>query len=108
MDKASMASVKLYGNEIVQLWRNYCYFLDVLVGILLWRGRANLTLLGWKINVWFPIHSMWLFASVAIAFEKPSYALAVVFYGCAYIMIALNYHYRYEFTLGCKLALNLL
>ena len=93
-----MASVNLYLSEISHYLRSYCYFLDVVLQILLWRGQANLNIFGQSFNVWFPIHSIWLFASAALAFEKPSLAPSVVFYGLAWIMISMNYfnsHHAY-------------
>ena len=65
MDKASMTSVNLYLSEILYYWSSYCYFLDVVAGILLWRGQATLGMFGYSVNIWFPIQSIWLFASVA-------------------------------------------
>lgn len=92
MEKASMSSIKLYCSEVHEFWRNYCYFLDVMVGILLWRGRTNISVLGYTVNVWFPLQSVWLFTSVALAYEKPAFAPAIFFYGLAWIMISLNFH----------------
>ncbi|CAB9524093.1 expressed unknown protein [Seminavis robusta] len=91
MNSPSMASVRLYASEVYEIWRNYCYFLDVVANILLWRGRVNLTLFEYSANIWFPIQSIWLFVSVALAYEKPSYAPAIFFYGLAWIMISINY-----------------
>lgn len=42
MDKPSMASVKLYAEELKSHFQSYLYVVDVIVGILLWRGRATL------------------------------------------------------------------
>ena len=91
-DKASIASVKLYMNEFFSYWNHYCYFLDVVAGILLWRGRTQLSVFGCPINIWFPLHSIWLFASAAVAYEKPFLAPSIFFFGLAWIMISLNYY----------------
>ena len=91
MDKASMTSVNLYLSEILYYWSSYCYFLDVVAGILLWRGQATLGMFGYSVNIWFPIQSIWLFASVALAFERPSLVPSLLFYGLAWIMISMNY-----------------
>lgn len=91
MQKASMASVNLYLSEMSHYLRSFCYFLDVVLQILLWRGQAHFSIFGHSYNVWFPIHSIWLFASVALAFEKPSLAPSVLFYGLAWTMISMNY-----------------
>ena len=50
------------------------------------------SIFGYKANLWFPIQSVWLFASVAIACEKPSFAPSILFYGIAWIMMSLNYY----------------
>jgi hypothetical protein len=102
MEKASMASVKLYLSEVYQFWRNYCYFLDVLLGILLWRGRAAVSFLGYEANIWFPVHSVWLFVSVTVAYERPSFAPAMFFYGLAWIMISLNHYNSRHPYWGCR------
>lgn len=90
-DKASMASVNLYLSEISYYWRSYCYLLDVLADILLWRGWATIGMFGYSADIWFPIQSIWLFASVALAFEKPSLAPSLILYGLAWIMMSMNY-----------------
>lgn len=96
MQKASVASVNLYLSEISHYLISYCYFLDVALQILLWRGRANFVVFGQSFSLWFPLHSMWLFASAAIAIERPSLAPSIFFYGLAYMMISMNYFNSYH------------
>ena len=91
MQKASVASINLYLSEMSHYLRSFCYFLDVALQILLWRGRANFSMFGHSFSLWFPIHSVCLFVGVAVAFEKPSLAPSIFFYGLAYIMISMNY-----------------
>ena len=92
MDMPSMSSVRLYVSEAFDLWHNYCYFLDVWANIVLWRGRACVSVFGYSTSIWFPIHSLWLFVSCAVAYEKPQFAPAIFFFGLAWIMISTNMH----------------
>jgi hypothetical protein len=90
MDKPSVASVRLYANEAYDLWLNYCYFLDVWANIFLWRGRTHISMFGYSATLWFPIHSIWLFVSCAMAYEKPPFAPAIFFFGLAWLMMSTN------------------
>jgi hypothetical protein len=92
MDKPSVASVRSYASEAGDLGRNFCYFLDVWANIFLWRGRARTSIFGYSVTTWFPIHSIWLFVSCVVAYEKPPFAPAIFFFGLAWIMISTNMH----------------
>lgn len=88
MDQASVASVRAYGDELLSYVTDYCYFLDVLFEILLWRGRARL--LGY--SVWFPIHSLVLFAVLCLCLEYPKKSPAFLLYGVCWILMSTQYH----------------
>ena len=92
MTDATVTSVKLYANELLDYWKKYCYLFDVAAGILLWRGRANVSLFGWSCSVWFPIHSVVLFAAVVVGLEFPRFLPSVIFYLLAYCLLAVNYY----------------
>lgn len=89
MEKVNLDSVKLYANELVAYWKNYCYFLDVMIGIFLWRGRLKVSK---NRSIWFPLHSTALFFTVALAFERPQLIPPIFFYGITWIMLSINYH----------------
>ena len=87
-----MESVKFYANELMSYGLVYCYLVDVMIGVLLWRGRANVWLGFTTVNIWFPIHSIALLTAAIVVIEVPSMIPAVFFFGVAYIMLALNYY----------------
>jgi hypothetical protein len=89
MEKVNLDSVKLYANELVAYWKHYCIFLDVMMGIFLWRGRLQVSKTR---SIWFPLHSMVLLFAVALAFERPLLIPPIFFYGIAWIMLSINYH----------------
>lgn len=89
MEKSSLDSVKLYAKELKAYWKNYCFFLDVMVEIFLWRGRLQITKAR---SVWFPLRSMVLLGAVTVAFERTHLIPTVFFYGIAWIMLSINYH----------------
>ena len=92
MTDVTIESVKLYANEVLDYWKKYCYLFDVAAGILLWRGRANVSLLGKDFSIWFPIHSMVLFAAVFVGLEYPVFLPSVFFYMLAYGLLCVNYY----------------
>jgi hypothetical protein len=92
MTEVTVASVKLYFSEIISYWRKYCYLLDVLAGILLWRGRANITFLGMDFSVWFPIHSALLFIAVVLGLERPELLPSIVLYTMTHALLVNNYY----------------
>jgi hypothetical protein len=89
MEMVNLDSVKLYANELVAYWKNYCFFLDVMMGIFLWRGRLQVSK---NRSIWFPLHSMVLLFTVALAFERPLLIPPIFFYGIAWIMLSINYN----------------
>eukprot|EP00980_Cylindrotheca_fusiformis_P026158 scaffold15472_cov117-Cylindrotheca_fusiformis.AAC.22 len=91
--EVSVKSLKLYVQEILGHWKQFCYLLDVLAEILLWRGSMKLELFsGRQVSVWCPIHSAYLLLSVMYAVEHPDFAPAVFLYGIAYTLLWKNYH----------------
>ena len=88
-----MASIKLYISELKEYRESICCFLDLIANIILWRGKATLSFCGYQFSIWFPIHSIWLFTSAVLAFEKPKLAPPIFFFGIAWVMISLNYNY---------------
>jgi hypothetical protein len=91
MTEATVQSVRLYAQELLSYWKKYCYLLDVLFGIFLWRGRAKAQLFGCTFSVWFPIHSIVLFTAVVVGLEFPHYLPSVFLYLLAYCLLAVNY-----------------
>jgi hypothetical protein len=89
MTQVTVQSVKLYVNELISYWGKYCYLLDVLVGVLLWRGRLHITK---NLSIWFPIHSAVLFAAMAFAVECPQFLPSIFLYAIAYALLMNNYY----------------
>jgi len=89
MDEANIKTCKLLAREVVGYWSSYCYVADVVLEILLWRGR-------WRMSdqrsIWFPIHSVMLFTGAVIFVERPHYTLPILLYALAWILLTLNYH----------------
>lgn len=107
MEQASLESVTFYANELMSYGLVYCYLIDVVIGILLWRGRANVWLGGTTVNIWFPIHSVALLIAAAVVMERPDMIPAVFFFGIAYMMLAINFYgSRYPYPWNrCKVRL---
>lgn len=91
MEKASMSSIKLYLSELKEYWISICCFLDLVSCIFLWRGRAKISLFRKAFSIWFPIHSIWLFISAIVAYERPNLCFPIFLYGVAWVMISTNY-----------------
>jgi hypothetical protein len=89
MTQVTVQSVKLYVNELISYWGKYCYLLDVLAGVLLWRGRLHIST---NRSIWFPIHSAMLFAAMAVAVERPAFLPSIFLYAIAYALLMNNYH----------------
>jgi hypothetical protein len=89
MTQVTVQSVKLYVNELISYWGKYCYLLDVLVGVLLWRGRLQITK---NLSVWFPIHSTALFVATVFAVEHPAFLPSIFLYAIAYALLMNNYY----------------
>jgi hypothetical protein len=108
MDKASVETCKLYANELMSYGPVIFYTLDVILGVLLWRGRANIPLgiRNWKLNIWFPIHSIVLLTSAVVAIEIPFLVPTVILYLIAWIFLTINYHgSRYPYPWNqCKVS----
>ena len=92
MEEPSVESVTFYANELMTYGLVYCYLIDVAIGILLWRGRANVWLGFTTVNIWFPIHSVALLTAAVVAIERPDMIPAVFFFGISYMMLVLNYY----------------
>lgn len=88
MTDVTLESVKLYATEVLEHWQRYCYFLDVLAHILLWRGRVTV----WGCSIWFPIDSIVFFVGLSLAVEFPAYMPSVAFYLIAYALLCNNYY----------------
>lgn len=87
MTDVTLESVKLYATEVKEHWQRYCYFLDILAHLILWRGRANI--LGR--SFWFPIHSVVFFVGISLAVEYPVYLPSLISYLIAYVLLCNNY-----------------
>lgn len=92
LEEPSMDSVTMYAGELFAYRYHLFYFIDVILNILLWRGRVNLSFRGQAIRVWCPIHSMVLFASAALALEFPGKIPPIILYLIAWSMLSVNYH----------------
>jgi hypothetical protein len=86
-----MESIKIYARELMEYGSVICYLIDVMLGVLLWRGRAKLQLVGITFKIWFPIHSAVLFVSAALAIENPLLIPTILFYGLAWILLTIGY-----------------
>ena len=89
MEQPSVSSVKLYAAELVSYWKDYCFLLDIIFEVLLWRGRIRVTK---TLSVWFPMHSIALFAAAVLLLERPDFILPITLYGIAWILLSVNYH----------------
>lgn len=89
MEKPTVDSVKLYAAEVTSYWTHYCYFLDVLFEILLWRGRWYISS---KTSVWFPIQSMVFAAFILVSIERPELCASMFFYMLAWCLLSTNFY----------------
>jgi hypothetical protein len=89
MDDSTMASCKLFVNEIISYWTSYCYVVDVVAGILLWRGRWHLRP---GISIWFPIDSFALFVAAVVCVERVDLILPILLIAIAWILVSIKYH----------------
>uniref|UniRef100_A0A7S0KZP6 Uncharacterized protein n=1 Tax=Asterionellopsis glacialis TaxID=33640 RepID=A0A7S0KZP6_9STRA len=94
MEKACLRTTKIQANEIKSYGTSICYAIDVLLGVLLWRGRANVSipLSSIVLNIWFPIHSVALFLAAILAIEFPTLTPTILLYSLAWTMATINYH----------------
>jgi hypothetical protein len=88
MEEPTVNTVKLYAAEVTSYWQHYCYFLDIMFEIFLWRGRWHLSETK---SFWFPIQSVAFAASILISLEYPHLAGAMFFYLLAWVMLRLNF-----------------
>lgn len=88
MTDVTIESVKLYATEVKEHWQRYCYFLDVLAHVMLWRGRVKMC----GLSVWFPLPSVTFFVGLSLAVEFPAYIPSVAFYLLAYALLSNNYN----------------
>jgi hypothetical protein len=79
MTDVTIGAVKLYATEIKEHWQRYCYFLDVLAHLVLWRGTV-------------PFHSLVFFMGFLLMIEFPRYLPSVVLYLVAYALLCNNYY----------------
>ena len=89
MEQPSLDSVKLYAKELLSNKAFVMYALDVMMEIYLWRGRLYLTP---SLSIWFPMHSIAVFVAAAVVVEKPHFALPVMLYSIAWLMLWINFH----------------
>lgn len=90
--EVSVQSLKLYIREMLGHGKQFCYLVDVLAEVVLWRGSLNLKIFGKEISVWCPIHSVYLLLSITYCLGHPDFAPAIIFYGIAYALLWKNYY----------------
>ena len=78
MTEVTIKSVKLYATELKEHWLKYCYFLDTLGHLVLWRGTI-------------PIHSFVFFVGLLWAIDVPRFAPSIIIYLVAYALLGNNY-----------------
>ena len=89
MHDVSIKSVKLLAHEVLEYGSRFCFTMDVLMEILLWRGRCRLAK---TTSIWFPIHSIVLFTGAMILVERPDWSIPIFLYGIAWVLLSLNYY----------------
>ncbi len=89
MDEVTIDTLKLYLRELLSYRKNLCYVLDVFFEIFLWRGRLKY---GKGRSVWFPLHSVVLFAGSLLLIERPDLVIPIYLYGISWILLSINYH----------------
>ena len=89
MEKPSVETVKLYASEVASYWTHYCYFLDVMFEILLWRGRWHISSTK---SFWFPLQSVAFSGFLLVSLEYPHLSGAMFFYMLAWSMLSINFH----------------
>jgi hypothetical protein len=93
MDDASVASCTLYLKEIISYWTSICFVLDVLVGVLLWRGRLQVSK---NRSIWFPIHSILLFAAGVACIERVDLVIPILLLGVSWILVSIKWHLSHK------------
>jgi C2 domain len=107
-EQASVDSIKLYAKELKTFWKRYCYFLDVVLETLLWRGRfyygkrkgdgGTTTMYDNVIagqcptsgSFWFPLSSIVLSTAIILTIERPHLFPSIFCYSIAYIMLTIR------------------
>lgn len=92
MTDVTVDSVKLYVDELLSHWSEYCYLFDVAASIVLWRGGYRFSIFGKSYSAWFPVDSIFLFSAVTIGMVHPIYLPSVFFYTIAYGLLRNNYY----------------
>ena len=90
MQVASIESVTLYAEELQSYGDVYFYVIDVICGILLWRGRARFGYNGLVLNFWFPIHSIFIFIMANMIVEQPRYLVPIISFSITWFLVSLN------------------
>ena len=90
---ASVESVKILAKELIGYGSVICYILDVVIGIWLWRGQIKMSIIGRKVTVWFPVHSVVVFAGAIMAIEYPLKVPAILIFCIAWASLTLGYHH---------------
>jgi hypothetical protein len=90
--EVSVQSLKLYIQEMLGHQKQFCYFLDVVAEVLLWRGSVKLNIFGNEVSVWCPIHSVFLLLSINYGLEHPDFIPAIILYAIAYALLWKNFH----------------
>jgi hypothetical protein len=91
MTDITIDSCKLFANEFIDHFREYCYLLDVAFSIFLWRGAFNFSFRGKTWSFWLPIDSIAIFAAGTLALEFPVFLPSIVLYLLAYMLLRKNY-----------------
>lgn len=95
MDHATVDSIKILYAELKEYGNVFCYVIDIIIEILLWRGRTTLKFCilnrNMNISLWFPIHSIFLFTSTALAIEFPLLIPSIFLYSIAWILLSMGY-----------------
>ena len=89
MHNVSIKSVKLLAREVMEYGGRFCFTMDVLMEILLWRGRCHITK---STSIWFPIHSVVLFVGALTLVERPDWIVPISLYGIAWVLLSVNYY----------------
>lgn len=92
MQAASLESVSLYAEELMSYGDVFFYLVDVVWGILLWRGRADLEFGDKKFNIWFPVHSMFVFSMAVLTIETPHNIPPIICFSIAWLLLSINFH----------------
>lgn len=91
MADVTIDSCKLFANELLDHFREYCYLFDVAFSIYLWRGSYQISIFGKSIVFWFPLDSLAVFTAATLALEFPIYLPSIILYSFAYALLRKNY-----------------